>query len=185
MTHSGEGRKRSRRIPHPSTLFLELVDSETPLKQNLAAPYLLQERAFLSMSVKALPSWVSAIFPHLLIPHPHKPVLLFPHPSRVKDLKLKGNIGGSLYLRKWEWNQSQGDTQEGWDLRQCRPAVHAKLLQLCPTTCDPWTVAHQAPLSMEFSRQEYWSELPCPSLGVKPRSPTLQADSLPTEPPGN
>ena len=36
MTHSGEGRKRSRRIPHPSTLFLELVDSETPLKQNLA-----------------------------------------------------------------------------------------------------------------------------------------------------
>ena len=34
-------------------------------------------------------------------PNPRKPVLLFPHPSRVKDLKFKGNIGGSLYLGKW------------------------------------------------------------------------------------
>ena len=48
----------------------------------------------------------------------------------------------------------------------------------------PWTVAHQAPLSMEFSRQEYWSGLPSPSPGDlldpgnEPRSPTLQADSL-------
>ena len=53
-----------------------------------------------------------------------------------------------------------------------------------------WTVAHQAPLSMEFSRQEYWSGLPCPSLGdlpdpgMEPRSPTLQADTLPSEPRG-
>ena len=53
-----------------------------------------------------------------------------------------------------------------------------------------WTVAHQAPLSMAFSRQEYWSELPCPppgdfpNPGIKPRSPTLQADALPPEPPG-
>ena len=43
--------------------------------------------------------------------------------------------------------------------------------------------------SMEFLRQEYWSVLPCPPLGdlpnpgIKPRSPTLQADSLPSEPP--
>ena len=54
----------------------------------------------------------------------------------------------------------------------------------------PWTVAHQAPLSLEFSRQEYWSGLPCPSPrdlpnpGIEPGSPTLQADSLPSEPPG-
>ena len=54
----------------------------------------------------------------------------------------------------------------------------------------PWTVACQAPLSIEFSRQEYWSRLPFPSpgdlpnLGIEPRSPTLQADSLPSEPPG-
>ena len=54
----------------------------------------------------------------------------------------------------------------------------------------PWTVAHQAPLSMEFSRQEYWSGLPFPSPedlpdpGIDPRSPALQADSLLTESPG-
>ena len=53
-----------------------------------------------------------------------------------------------------------------------------------------WAVAHQAPLSMGFSRQEYWSGLPFPSPGdlpdpeIEPRSPTLQADSLPTEPQG-
>ena len=46
-----------------------------------------------------------------------------------------------------------------------------------------WTVAYQAPLSMEFSRQEYWSGLPFPSpgdfpnLGIEPRSPALQADT--------
>ena len=55
----------------------------------------------------------------------------------------------------------------------------------------PWTVAHQAPPSMGFSRQEYWSGLPFPSPGdlpdpgIEPGSPTLQADSLPTELWGN
>ena len=50
--------------------------------------------------------------------------------------------------------------------------------------------AHQVPLSMEFSKQEYWSELPFPSLwglpdpGIEPRSPALQTDSLLSEPPG-
>jgi len=59
---------------------------------------------------------------------------------------------------------------------------------LCVT---PWTVAHQAPLSMGFSRQEYWSGLPLPSPGdlpdpgiepMSPVSPTPQADSLLSEP---
>ena len=54
----------------------------------------------------------------------------------------------------------------------------------------PWTVAYQAPPSMGFSRQEYWSGVPFPSPedlskpGIEPKSPTLQADSLPSEPPG-
>ena len=54
----------------------------------------------------------------------------------------------------------------------------------------PETVAHQTPLSMKFSRQEYWSRMPFPSPGhlphpgIKPGSPTLEAGSLPTEPPG-
>ena len=51
----------------------------------------------------------------------------------------------------------------------------------------PWTVADQAPQSLEFSRQEYWSGLPFPSLGdlpnpgIEPGSPALQADSLPSD----
>ena len=55
----------------------------------------------------------------------------------------------------------------------------------------PWTVAYKTPLSMEFSRQKYWSGLPFPSPGdlsnpgIEPRSPALQVDSLPLEPPGN
>ena len=54
----------------------------------------------------------------------------------------------------------------------------------------PWTISYQAPLSMEFSRQEYWSGLPFPSpgdlpnTGTEPGSPVLQADTLPSEPPG-
>ena len=52
----------------------------------------------------------------------------------------------------------------------------------------PWTVALQAPLFMDFSRQEHWSGLPVPSPGdfpnpgIEPGSPSLQADSLPSEP---
>jgi len=63
--------------------------------------------------------------------------------------------------------------------------VHARVLSRVWLFVTPWTVAHQAPLSMEFSRQEYWSGLPFPSPedlpnpGIKPRSPALQADSLP------
>src|SRR5574339_62144 len=54
----------------------------------------------------------------------------------------------------------------------------------------PWTVAYHSPLSMGFSRQEYWSGLPFPSPGdlpnpgIEPRSPTLRVDALPSEPPG-
>ena len=53
-----------------------------------------------------------------------------------------------------------------------------------------WSIAYQAPLSMGFSREEYWSGLPfptpgdLPNPGIEPRSPRLQADSLPAEPQG-
>ena len=62
--------------------------------------------------------------------------------------------------------------------------VKVLVTQSCLTLCDPWTVASQAPLSMGFSRQEYWSELPFFSPGdlldpeIEPGSPVLQADSL-------
>ena len=59
-----------------------------------------------------------------------------------------------------------------------------------PTLATPWTVACQAPLSMEFPMQEYWRGLLFPSPGdfpdpgIEPGSPALQADTLPFEPPG-
>ena len=65
-----------------------------------------------------------------------------------------------------------------------------KLLSRVRLFATLWTVAHQAPLSMEISRQEYWSGLPFPSPGDLPNpeiesgSPALQADSLLSEPPG-
>jgi len=65
-----------------------------------------------------------------------------------------------------------------------------KLLSRVHLFVIPSTVAYQAPPSMEFSRQEHWSGLPfsspgdLPDSGIKPGSPALQADALPSEPPG-
>ena len=62
-------------------------------------------------------------------------------------------------------------------------------LSRAPVSVTPWTITRQVPLSLEFSRQEYWSGLPFPSpgnlpnTGAEPRSSGLQADSLPYEPP--
>ena len=70
----------------------------------------------------------------------------------------------------WYWDRSGG-----W------------VTKLCLTLMTPWTTAHQAPLSIGFCRQEYWSGLPflspwgLPDPGIEPRSPVLQADSLPSE----
>ena len=67
---------------------------------------------------------------------------------------------------------------------------HAQSLNHVWLFVTPWTVAHQAPLSMEFSRQAYWSGLPfptpgdLPNPGTEPRSPTLRTDSLPSDAPG-
>ena len=69
--------------------------------------------------------------------------------------------------------------------------VKVKSLSRVQLFATPWTVAHQAPLSMGFSRQEYWSGLPFPSPGglpdpgIEPRSPALEADALTSETPGN
>ena len=81
-------------------------------------------------------------------------------------------------------------------LREDRSLVLALALllclvaQLCRTLCDPGTVAHQAPLSMGFSQARIleWVAIPSPGdlpdPGIEPRSPALQADSSPSEPPG-
>ena len=65
-----------------------------------------------------------------------------------------------------------------------------KLLSRVRLFVTPWAVAYQAPPSMGFSRQECWSGLPfpfpgdLPDPGIELGSPTLQADALPSEPPG-
>ena len=81
-------------------------------------------------------------------------------------------------------------------IKSCWPTVcevKVKVKSLSPVWlfATTWTIAHQAPLSMGFSRQEYWSELPfsspgdLPNPGIKLRSPALQADTLRSEPPGH
>ena len=67
--------------------------------------------------------------------------------------------------------------------------VKVKSLSSVRLFATPWTIAYQAPPSMGFSRQEYWSGLPLPSPGdlpdpgIEPGSPALEADALPSEPP--
>ena len=85
-----------------------------------------------------------------------------------------------------DWEHGAVETETGLDGSFFLVSVCASHSVMFVT---PWTVAHQAPLSMGFSRQEYWSGLPFPSPGdlpnpgIKPGSPALQADSLPSEPP--
>ena len=86
-----------------------------------------------------------------------------------------------------DWNIKCYRVWWEWHLDIWKVKVLISCVQLFAT---PWTVACQTPLSMEFSRQEYWSGLPFPSSGdfphpgIEPGSPVLQADSLPSEPPG-
>ena len=82
----------------------------------------------------------------------------------------------------WVWSLGQEDPLESYHSLSL-----SLVAKLHPTLATPWTVACQAPLSMGFSRQQYWSELPFPSPvdlpdpGIEPRSPAFQADSLPAE----
>ena len=84
--------------------------------------------------------------------------------------------------------QSIPNTQTWYGGRKVK--VKVKSLSCVRLFATPWTAAHQAPPSMGFSRQEYWSGLPFPSPGdlsdpgIKPRSPALQADALNSETPG-
>ena len=71
--------------------------------------------------------------------------------------------------------------------------LEVKVKSLSPVRlfATPWTIVPQAPPSMEFFRQEYWSGLPfpppgdLPDPGIEPGSPVLQADALSSEPPWN
>ena len=84
------------------------------------------------------------------------------------------------------------DIQEKISERVYKRKVRVRMLvaQSCLTFVTPWTVGHQAPLSMGFPRQEYWSGLPFPSHGALPdpglelESPALAGGFFTTDPPG-
>ena len=88
----------------------------------------------------------------------------------------------------WKKNQRwEGARVNSFLILEVVLLVKVKLLTGVQLLVTPWTVAHQAPPSMEFSRQEYWSRLPFPSPGdlpdpgIEPGYPTLQADALQSE----
>ena len=104
------------------------------------------------------------------------PILLATQtPPFSEQLKLVASLG-----HRWMWPPCE--LPHGSNL------VQVKVLISCvPLSATLWTVAHQAPLSVEFPKQEYWSGLPFLSAGDLPypeielESPALQADSLPSE----
>ena len=97
-----------------------------------------------------------------------------------------------------EWNKSEREKQTSnintymWNLQKWYEVKwsEVKSLSRVRLLAIPWTVAYQAPPSMGFSRQEYWSGLPFPSPGdlpnpgIEPGSTTFQVDALTSEPPG-
>ena len=92
-------------------------------------------------------------------------------------------------LRKWTHTYEKISASDWWWLLIVAGVVKVCFIaQLCPGLCNPMGCSLHLP--MEFSRQDYRSEYPFSSPkalldpGIKPRSPALQADSLPSEPPG-
>ena len=110
--------------------------------------------------------------------------------SLRRDVKGRWRAVSVRWSRDYCWDKLGRDKIQ-WRLMyvhscQCWK-FHPLLLSPQEIVAQLWTGTHQAPLSMGFSRQEYWSGLPfsspgdLPDSGIKPRSPALQADSLLTE----
>ena len=99
----------------------------------------------------------------------------------------RGHVAGVLGFKSKPWIVKANNLMEKNPRTATVASVKWGRVRLFVT---PWTGAYQAPLSIGFSRQEYWSGLPFPSpgdlpdLGIEPRSSALQADALPSEPPG-
>ena len=112
---------------------------------------------------------------------------LYPEAPRNLCISLR-NHGSCSLIQCAPWLYDESNNCQCW--KSAMVKVKVKLLSCVQLSATPWTVAYQASLSMGFSRQEYWSGLPFPSpgdlpdLGIKPRSPALEADALTSEPPG-
>ena len=109
------------------------------------------------------------------------------------------NAGGTGLIPAGRSHMLQGSARKVWMTCHIKKKKNQEIsyknslvAEMCPTLCNPMDyIAHQAPLSMEFSKQEYWSGCPFPSPRdlpdpvIEPRSLALQADSLPSEPIGS
>ena len=140
--------------------------------------------------------WLSLQASWVVLISPQAPGLgMWLKPSQLeKFLLVATEVGSGMDT---ESNSSQWETQnfylncQGRESYLFKGQVKVLSCSVLPNSLRPHGLySHQAPLSMGFSRQEYWSPLPCPSPGVLPhpgidhRSPKLWADSSPFEPPG-
>ena len=114
-----------------------------------------------------------------------------------QSLWLCGSKHTGKFFKKWEyettlpaWEICMQIKKQQLELDMEQQERKKKLLSHVQLFVTLWTVAYQAPLSMGFSRQRYWSGLPfpppgdLPDSGIEHKSPTLQADTLPSEPSG-
>ena len=91
-------------------------------------------------------------------------------------LRVKSDSTGFIYQFSWATVSSYSSKQSKWcskghfvDMIKVHTCMHTQSIRSCPTFfATLWTIAHQAPLSMGFSRLEYWSGLLCPPLGDLP-----------------
>ena len=115
----------------------------------------------------------------------------------VRKIPWRRSLANHSTILGWRtpWTEEPG-SYSPWGCKELDTAellgmkVKVKLISHVWLFVNPWTVAHQVPLSMGFSRQENWSGLPFPSPGdlsdpgIEPQSPALQEDALTSEPPG-
>ena len=108
---------------------------------------------------------------------------LLSHKLKKWNLAICNNMDGPMgYYIKWK-KVIQSQTSYDFIYEWVKSLSHVRLF------ATPWTVAYQAPPSMGYFRQEYWSGVPFPSPGdlpdpgIEPRAPTVQVDALTSEPP--
>ena len=124
------------------------------------------------------------------LPPPCRLVAKVPEPLSPQDYNRATNPFFVGLLTTWEVLKSCKIHILLWNGQILLFSSKVKSLYRVRLFAIPWTVVYQAFLSMAFSRQEYWNGLPFPSPGdlpdpgIKSRSPALQADALPSEPPG-
>ena len=135
-------------------------------------------------------------------PQLQRPRLMADRPLQEQEVSREESTAGETSgAQSGSWEQERPPVFPGghvWVFRTradlpVRVCVRANSLQSCPILWDPMTIALQAPLSMGFSRQEYWSGLPCPPPGHLPdpgaepaflAPPALVVEFFPLTPPG-